>query len=492
MKLLLPYALIFSASIVSTSLSIICSPVFAEDEIAEVVQSDHDVVSDVQDFIWFDQQGPKPLTLDMLALAQDLGFWQSKGLSPNTASVQISRELDDGYSQLFIEMLKTIRPEQDIDEPIGVEQLRQAAQAHHLHNLLDSMLPEHRQVQLLREQIRRYQQLEKYVWPTISSTNYRLGQRSPEIAKLRWMLTQLGDLPPKSPNVYRDAIYDPAIVSAIKHFQVRHGLIQSGELDNSTRQALQIAPSQRIAHLRQALLRWFALPAQLPLHYLWVNIPAFHLQVIDNGASVLDMRVIVGKPVTPTPQMVTTMNLVTLNPTWTPPRSIVYGELLPKNGLAPGYLAAHGFELRKVTQGRSIAVPLINQSSKQIATQLSEFQLVQQPGADNALGRYRFSILNNEAIYLHDTPVKSLFRRPNRALSHGCVRLEKADILVNYLLIRHINQSPAAIKDALSQKSPRYLKLAEPLPVLITYLTAWVDARGVVQFRPDIYKLDKP
>ncbi|QYJ96295.1 L,D-transpeptidase family protein [Shewanella alkalitolerans] len=492
MKLLLPYALTFSASIVSSCLSLICAPVFAEAEIAQVVQSDQDVFSDVHDFIWFDQQGPKPLTLDMLALAQDLGFWQSKGLSPNTASVQISRELDDGYSQLFIEMLKTIRPEQDIDEPIGVEQLRQAAQAHHLHNLLDSMLPEHRQVQLLREQIRRYQQLEKYVWPTISSTNYRLGQRSPEIAKLRWMLTQFGDLPAKPSNTYREAIYDPGIVSAIKHFQLRHGLPESGELDSLTRKALQIPPSQKIVHLRKALLRWFALPIQLPERYLWVNIPAYQLQVMENNNSVLSMRVIVGKPETPTPQMATTLNLVTLNPTWTPPSSIIYGELLPKNGRNPGYLAAHGFELRKVTQGNSLAVPLANQSSKQIATQLSEFQLVQQPGADNALGRYRFSILNNEAIYLHDTPVKSLFRRPNRALSHGCVRLEKADILVNYLLTRHINQSPAAIKDALAQKSPRYLKLTEPLPVLMTYLTAWVDARGVVQFRPDIYKLDYP
>ncbi|MCG9737155.1 L,D-transpeptidase family protein [Shewanella insulae] len=490
MKSLLSYILTVLACLVSASLNLISQSALAADNMAAQINQ-HSVASEPE-FIWFDQRGPKPLTIDMLALAQELGFWQHKGLSTIKEGAQATRDLDDRYSQLFIKMLKTLRLGQGNEALSNVRQLRRAVQTQQLHELLDGMLPEHKQVQLLREQIRRYQQLEIYVWPAISSRQYRLGQRSPEIAKLRWMLSQLGDLSPKPSNAYRDAIYDPAIVSAIKHFQLRHGIPESGQLDSLTRKALQVSPSQRIAHLRQALFRWFALPIQLPQQYLWVNIPAYQLQIMDNETSVLSMRVIVGKPETPTPQMVTTLDLVTLNPTWTPPRSIVYGELLPKHGRTPGYLAAHGFELRKVSQGHSLAIPLANQSSKQIAALLSEYQLVQQPGANNSLGRYRFSIPNNEAIYLHDTPVKKLFMRQERALSHGCVRLEKADLLVNYLLTRHIEQSPAVIKEALAQKSPRYLKLAEPLPVLLTYLTTWIDARGVVQFRPDIYELNLP
>ncbi|CAM3913892.1 L,D-transpeptidase family protein [Shewanella aquimarina] len=490
MKLLLSYIPTVFACLISASLNFVGQSALAADNVAQGTPLNHHVVTSEPEFIWFDQRGPRPLTLEMLALAQELGFWQQIGLSTNEASAQVTRDLDDRYSQLFIEMLKTLRLGQGDEALSSIQQLRSAVQTEQLHELLDTMLPEHKQVQLLREQIRRYQQLEKYVWPAISARQYRLGQRSPEIAKLRWMLTQLGDLPTKPSNTYREAIYDPAIVSAIKHFQLRHGLPESGELDSSTRKALQISPSQKIAHLRQALFRWFALPNQLPERYLWVNIPAYQLQVMENDTSVLSMRVIVGKPETPTPQMVTTLNLVTLNPTWTPPRSIVYGELLPKNGQNPGYLAAHGFELRKVAQGHSLAVPLANHSSKQIAALLGEYQLVQQPGANNSLGRYRFSIPNNAAIYLHDTPVKKLFMRQDRALSHGCVRLEKADILAKYLFTRHTDQSPAVIKEALAQKLPRYYKLAEPLPVLITYLTTWVDTRGVVQFRPDIYKLN--
>ncbi|GIU49771.1 L,D-transpeptidase family protein [Shewanella algidipiscicola] len=491
MQRYLSYVHLFLACVVCAVFSLIHPPTQAAENMTQVAQLTRHVVPSEAEFIWLDEQGPKPLTLDMLALAQDLGFWQQTSLSSNQSSDSVSRDLDDRYSRLFINMIQTIKRGEGNEALLSVEQLRRAAQAQQLDNLLGSMLPEHKQVQLLREKIRYFQQLEIYVWPSISPMQYRLGQRSPEIAKLRWMLTQLGDLPPKTLNGYRDAIYDPTIVSAIKHFQIRHGLAQSGELDKSTLQALQISPSERIAHLRQVLFRWFELPVQLPQNYVWVNIPAYQLQVMENDSSVLSMRVIVGKPTTPTPQMMTKLTLMTVNPTWTPPTSIVYGELLPKNNRDPGYLAAHGFELRNVSSGDSTVIPLARMPAQQVSALLRDYQLVQQPGANNSLGRYRFSIPNNDAIYLHDTPIKSLFSRQERALSHGCVRLDKAEALVNYLLIRHLKQSPLTLQRAMAQNAPRNFPLIEPLPVLMTYLTAWVDNMGLVQFREDIYQLDE-
>ncbi|WP_102476101.1 L,D-transpeptidase family protein [Shewanella sp. 10N.286.52.C2] len=440
--------------------------------------------------IWFNEQGPKPTATKLFSLAEDMGVSNKDStLFAMTDNNSLS-DLDRHYSQFLINMLNQTTVKGSNKKLLSLEQLHLASDRQQLPQLLASMLPEHKQVILLRERIRQYQQLEAYVWPSITQIHFRLGQRNTDIAKLRWMLTQLEDIPPKEPNGYRDAIYDPIISNGIKHFQLRHGLDASGKLDKQTLQALNVPPSQRITQMRQALFRWFELPAKLPPNYIWVNIPSYQLHVMEHETSVMSMRVIVGKPATPTPPMQTQLTLLTVNPTWTPPASIVYGELLPKQSLSPGYLASHDFELRKVSSSGSAVLPIGNMPRQQVASLLTEYRLVQQSGANNALGKYRFSIPNDEAIYLHDTPAKSLFSHSQRALSHGCVRLENARGLVNYLLDRHINQTSSVIDIALNRKHPKYFPLSKPLPVLMTYLTTWIDAKGVLQLRPDIYKLN--
>ncbi|WP_083698194.1 L,D-transpeptidase family protein [Shewanella sp. UCD-KL21] len=440
--------------------------------------------------IWFNDKGPKPVVKKLFTLAKDMGLSEQKSIMlAMTDSTSLS-DLDRHYSQLLINILNQPTVKGSTKNLLSLEQLQQASDRQQLPILLANMLPEHKQVILLREKIRQYQQLEAYVWPSITQMDFRLGQRNTDIAKLRWMLTQLEDIPPKESNGYRDAIYDPIISNGIKHFQSRHGLDVSGELDKQTLQALNMPPSHRIAQMRQALYRWFELPAQLPFNYIWVNIPSYQLHVMENEASIMSMRVIVGKPDTPTPPMQTQLTLLTVNPTWTPPASIVYGELLPKNSQSPGYLASHGFELRKHSAGHSSVLPIGNIPRQQVVSLLKEYQLVQQPGTNNSLGKYRFSIPNDEAIFLHDTPAKSLFSHSQRALSHGCVRLENARGLVNYLLGRHINQPAFSIDNAIQQKRPKSFSLSKPLPVLMTYLTTWIDGKGVLQFRPDIYQLN--
>jgi murein L,D-transpeptidase YcbB/YkuD len=447
-----------------------------------------------QSWLWFDESGPKDFTLTMLGLAQDLGFAPGRFDAidnMNNEDALSLPESDEHYSEIFIDLLNEISRHKGNDINLTQEHLRKAADDGQLAGLVDSLVPHHAQVDQLRSKIRQYKKLTTFVWPTFIVMPLNLGQRTPEVSKLRWMLTQLGDHPDKKSAGYRDAIFDTGLINAIKHFQQRHGLADTGKLDEITLTELNVSPSERIEQMRRTIFKWFQLPSDLPWRYVWVNLASFTLDVFEKEASVLHMRVIVGKPLTPTPQMFTQLTKFTINPTWTPPSSIIFDELLPQNNIEPGYLASRGFELRKFVSGDTSVIDLGQLSEQQIRNYLSQYQLVQEPGHYNALGKLRFSIPNTDAIYLHDTPVKSLFNGLDRALSHGCVRLENAIGLLQYLMADQVKHHTSAIKASLVQKSPRYFSLPEPLPVYLIYHTRWIDADGLLQLRPDVYNLDK-
>jgi murein L,D-transpeptidase YcbB/YkuD len=441
-------------------------------------------------FIWLDEQGPKDFTIEMLSLAQDLGIAWSDMDAPNTPDVATMAWLDEKYTQLAVHLFTLIGQYAADNISLTAELVQQKHRAGQLAALVNSVLPRHTQVARLRAKIRQYQKMSTYVWPTMPETQLTLGQKSTEIAKLRWMLIQLNDLEDKQPDHYRNAIFDHSLSTALKHFQQRHDLEPSGELDSQTLQALNVSPIARIAQMQRTLLRWFALPASLPEAYIWINLPSFRLDVIEKESSVLSMKVIVGKPTSPTPQLVTQLTQVTVNPTWTPPTSIIYGELLSQHSSEPGYLASRGFELRKISAGLTSVIELPQLSRQRLTQLLSEYQLVQAAGDHNALGKFRFAIPNSDAIYLHDTPGMPLFSEHDRALSHGCVRLEDASELLNYLLSKNNGLNPAHLRAAIKQDLPRHFYLSDPLAVFLTYHTSWVDTFGLLQLRADIYDLD--
>ncbi|MCE9685386.1 L,D-transpeptidase family protein [Shewanella sp. AS16] len=445
-----------------------------------------------QSLLWFDGNSPKALTSELLSWAEDLGSISSPSPSPEIRpgfGAAATAELDASYTRLFLALLNSVARERGLDASLTPQALRLKANQGQLSSFIRQMLPQRGEVTRLRQMIRRYRGMTRYVWPSLEQLEFKLGQRSPQIAKLRWMLRQLGDLAAAEADAYREAVYDPTLASAIKHFQLRHGLAINGELDGATLQALNTPPAARISQMQANLWRWLELPA-LPGDYLWINLPAFRLDVIDSAVEVMSMKVIVGKSSTPTPQFATHLTRFTLNPTWTPPASIIYGELIPKNSREPGYLSSQGFELRKPRAYEAQVLQLADMSASQIAGHLSEYQLVQAPGTRNALGKLRFSIPNTNAIYLHDTPVKSLFRKRNRALSHGCIRLEQPQALLKYLLRKNTALNAATIDNLAAQPHPSDFNLPKPMPVYITYHTTWVDDAGVLQLRPDIYHLD--
>ncbi|QNH63986.1 L,D-transpeptidase family protein [Hymenobacter sediminicola] len=222
--------------------------------------------------------------------------------------------------------------------------------------------------------------------------------------------------------------------------------------------------------------------------YALVNIPAYQLQIIKNGQVVQTHRVVVGKPQTPTPQLESHINVFITAPDWRVPYSIAANEILPELQDDPSFLADNHYRLFDY---RNRPVNPWRVRWDRITPQTFPYTIRQTPGRHNALGNIVFYFANDHAIYVHDTPAKSLFREPRRARSHGCIRLEKPLELAAYLLKREGQQ--AALHDMrrsiATHEKCRY-DLAKGLPIRIRYYTC--EARnGRLYFHPDVYCEDE-
>jgi murein L,D-transpeptidase YcbB/YkuD len=219
---------------------------------------------------------------------------------------------------------------------------------------------------------------------------------------------------------------------------------------------------QRIA---ANMRRWRTLPADLGQRYVLVNIPAFRLDVIEDGTSVLGMKVVTGKKSSPTPQLADEMTSIVFSPSWHIPKAIVEKEILPKLESDPGYLERHNI----VAAGGRYR---------------------QLPGKGNALGGVKFQFPNDFNVYLHDTPSQALFNRVERDFSHGCVRLDEPEALAAYLLRDQPEWTAEKIRKSMASGVEHTVTLTEPLPIYIVYFTAWED-NGALKTYPDVYGLDR-
>lgn len=183
------------------------------------------------------------------------------------------------------------------------------------------------------------------------------------------------------------------------------------------------------------------------------------------------MNVVVGKEGHNTTMFTGDLNQVVFSPHWNVPPSIVKNEILPAMSRNPDYLASQNMEIT----GDEGGLPKIRQK----------------PGGENALGQVKFLFPNSFNIYFHDTPSKSLFDRDKRAYSHGCIRLSDPFKMAQYLLRNQPEWSPERIMDAMNSGEEKFVKVKNPVPVFITYYTAWVDERGQLNFRDDIYDHDQ-
>ena len=182
-----------------------------------------------------------------------------------------------------------------------------------------------------------YQTIQYQAWPEITDTLLKKGQTHPNVALIRERLHLIGDLRADSEEV-KDDYFDYALEQAVKTFQWRHGLNPDGIIGSKTLAELNITPSERAEEIRRNMERWAALPSNLGYRYIFINIPEYRFDLIEDGQSVLNMKVIVGKPDRPTPELSSEINLIELNPYWNIPSNIVMKDILPKILNDPNYL----------------------------------------------------------------------------------------------------------------------------------------------------------
>ncbi|HAB1492269.1 TPA_asm: L,D-transpeptidase [Salmonella enterica subsp. enterica serovar Enteritidis] len=283
------------------------------------------------------------------------------------------------------------------------------------------------------------------------------------------------------------AAYDNELVEAVKRFQAWQGLGADGVIGPATRNWLNMTPAQRAGVLALNIQRLRLLPAELSTGIM-VNIPAYSLVYYQNGNQVLASRVIVGRPDRKTPMMSSALNNVVVNPPWNVPPTLARKDILPKVWNDPGYLERHGYTVMRGWNSKEAIDPWQVDWTTITPSNLP-FRFQQAPGAHNSLGRYKFNMPSSDAIYLHDTPNHTLFQRDARALSSGCVRVNKASELAN-MLLQDAGWNDARISGVLKQGDTRYVNIRQNIPVNLYYLTAFVGADGRMQYRTDIYNYD--
>lgn len=307
------------------------------------------------------------------------------------------------------------------------------------------------------------------------------------------------NLPPATPQnvgnvdgvvipVNSDNIYTPDLVEALKRFQTWQGLEADGAIGTRTREWLNVSPQRRASLLALNIQRLRLLPDDMH-NGIMVNIPNYSLAYYVNGNEILSSRVIVGRPDRKTPLMRSALNNVVLNPPWNVPTTLVRKDIVPKVKQDPMYLYKHGYTLLSgwTNDAEVIDPSMIDWSMVSAAS--FPYRIRQAPGPTNSLGRYKFNMPSSDAIYLHDTPNHGLFQKDIRALSSGCVRVNRASDLAS-LLLQNVGWDNSRISSTLKEGDTRFVSIRQRVPVNLYYLTAWVADDGLPQFRTDIYNYD--
>ena len=245
-------------------------------------------------------------------------------------------------------------------------------------------------------------------------------------------------------------------------------------------------PTGHLDQIRMNLERWRWMPRELGDRYVFVNVPAYQMQLVEGDKPALAMRVIVGDPKHPTPLFNDDMTTVVFSPNWNVPESIIRKEMLPRLVNDPGYLERQDIQVVG-TSGDVVDAEGVDWGDEAAVARL---HFRQEPGPKNALGLVKFVFPNPFDVYMHDTPTDSLFNKPQRALSHGCIRLEDPVALAKYVLRDRPEWTPEKISAAMDAGHEQGVPLKEHIPVHIGYFTAWVNSDASVMYTDDPYDID--
>ncbi|MCW2258388.1 murein L,D-transpeptidase YcbB/YkuD [Providencia alcalifaciens] len=368
---------------------------------------------------------------------------------------------------------------------------------------VQSQAPNHPLYQPMRQEMLKQLKMNDDELELVSTSTLKPGQSSDDVIALREILYRQGLVSEAAISTELDAaatdeekassiaearLYSDELVDAVKKFQLQYSLEADGMVGKGTKVWLNMKPHQKAGLMALNIQRLRIIPESNGTGIL-VNIPGFSLNFYLNNDVILDSKVIVGRPDRKTPIMSSALNNVVINPPWSVPTSMARKDIAPRGKEDPSYFSRKGYTVYSGWEQDSFEIDPYSINWEQISPANFPYRIRQAPGPTNSLGRYKFNMPNSEAIYLHDTPNHSLFNRNARAISSGCVRVNKANVLAG-ILLGDAGWEQKRIDGALKEGSTKYVNIPDRIPVYLYYQTAWVDKDQQPQYRADIYQYD--
>jgi murein L,D-transpeptidase YcbB/YkuD len=317
--------------------------------------------------------------------------------------------------------------------------------------------------------LKRYRDIEqKGGWKPIDIDpdvkNYKPNDSANAILQIRERLFVTGDIRQNNGS----SMYDPDLEAAVIKFKLRNGFKADTKILREHIVEMNVPVGERIKTIvvNMERCRWLSPDIFNAKEYIFVNIPAYEMKMVRDGKIVFESPVVVGDSSTKTVIFGGKMSYIVFSPYWNLPKSIIEKEVMPGIEKNEKYLENHDMEW-------------------------NNGQVRQKPGKNNSLGLVKFMFPNSNDIYFHDSPAKNAFKRENRAVSHGCVRVAKARELAMTILADDETWTPEKIDTAMNSGKQSICTLKSKIPVHIGYFTAWVDDQGELNFYKDIYERDE-
>jgi murein L,D-transpeptidase YcbB/YkuD len=351
--------------------------------------------------------------------------------------------------------------------------------------LVDQLRPQAPIYANLKAALARYRDIQaRGGWEPVSpGPTLKPGMTDARVAELRKRLTISGDMPSAD---LTSGLFDDGVEAGVKKFQRRHGLEADGLVGKGTLAAMNVGVEARIDQIRVNLERARWVLRNLPDEYVLTDIAGFKVTYVRDGEVIWQSRAQVGKPYRKTPVFRSEITYLDINPTWTVPPTILRKDIIPKLQRDPGYLKKKDMQVLQHT-GKPVDASTIDWSK--YSSGRFPYMIRQNPGPQNALGRIKFMFPNEHAVYLHDTPSKSLFGRTERAFSSGCIRVENPyDFAV--LLLKSDRWNRDRILEVVDSQKTTSVRLPAPVTVILLYWTVNATADDPVVFKKDIYNRD--